>query len=66
MQELGVSVLPANALIFKAVGCPSCAQSGYSGRTVAHELLLVDDTVRTLIVKNSDAGTIKKLLSNME
>ena len=48
----------ATAKIFKAVGCPSCAQSGYSGRTVAHELLIVDDEVRSLIVKNADAGTI--------
>ena len=46
--------------LFKAVGCPSCAQSGYSGRTVIHELLIVDDNTRSLIIKNSDSGTIKK------
>jgi general secretion pathway protein E len=60
MHELGMAELPANAQIFKAVGCPNCAQSGYSGRTVAHELMVVDDEVRALIVKNADAGTIKK------
>lgn len=60
MQELGMSSLPKGAQIFKAVGCPSCAQSGYSGRTVIHELLIVDDQVRSLIVKNVDAGTLKK------
>lgn len=60
MQELGMAKLPQGSQIFKAVGCPSCAQSGYSGRTVVHELLLVDDHIRSLIVRNSDSGTIKK------
>lgn len=60
MQELGLTVLPPGSQIFKAVGCPSCAQSGYSGRTVIHELLVVDDQVRSLIIKNSDAGILKK------
>ena len=60
MEELGLTQLPPEAQIFKAVGCPSCAQSGYSGRTVIHELLVVNDEIRSLIVKNVDAGTIKK------
>jgi general secretion pathway protein E len=60
MQELAMTSLPADAQIFKAVGCPSCSMSGYSGRTVIHELLVMDDTIRSLIVRNSDAGTIKK------
>ena len=60
MTELAMERLPTDATIFKAVGCNSCAQSGYSGRTVIHELLIVDDKVRTLIVKNADSGTIKK------
>ena len=32
--------------IYKAVGCPSCSQSGYSGRTVIHELLVIDDQIK--------------------
>jgi general secretion pathway protein E len=60
MQELGLTELPAGTIIYKAVGCPSCAQSGYSGRTVGHELLVVDDEIRSLIVKNVDAGILKK------
>ncbi len=60
LQELALTHLPENTKIYKAVGCPNCSQSGYSGRTVIHELLIVDDAIRTLIVRNSDAGTIKK------
>jgi general secretion pathway protein E len=60
MQELGVTSLPPGTQIYRAMGCQACSQSGYSGRTVIHELLIVDDTIRSLIVKNVDAGTIKK------
>ncbi|MEW6056743.1 MAG: type II secretion system ATPase GspE [Bdellovibrionota bacterium] len=61
LQELGVTRTQVQgANFFKAVGCPTCSGSGYSGRTVVHELLLVDDEVRQLIVKSLDSGTIKK------
>jgi general secretion pathway protein E len=60
MKELGLKTLPADAQIFKAVGCPTCSQSGYQGRTVAHELMLVDDNIRSLIIRNTDASTLKK------
>lgn len=60
MQQLGLKELPHWASLFKAVGCPSCAQSGYTGRTVIHELMVLNDEIRSLIVKNADSGTIKK------
>jgi len=60
MQELGITKLPPKAAIYKAVGCPTCSNSGYSGRTVIHELLIIDDEIRSLIVKNSDAGTVRR------
>ena len=43
-----------------SVCLPGPSNSGYSGRTVIHELLIIDDEVRSLIVKNADAGTIRK------
>ncbi|MEK6707119.1 MAG: ATPase, T2SS/T4P/T4SS family, partial [Bdellovibrionota bacterium] len=60
MQELGVTHLPEKTAVYNAKGCPTCSQSGYSGRTVVHELMIVDDQIRSLIVRNSDSGTIKK------
>ena len=48
------------AHFYRAVGCPSCAGSGYSGRTVVHELLLVDDDIRQIVVKALDSTTLKK------
>jgi general secretion pathway protein E len=60
MDEMGLRELPQGAKIFRAVGCPSCSQSGYSGRTVVHELMVINDDIRSLIVKAEDAGQIKK------
>lgn len=60
MQELGLVQLPMGAQFFKAVGCNNCSKSGYSGRTVIHELLMIDDAIRAMIVKNVDSNTIKR------
>jgi len=46
--------------IYKATGCPNCNRTGYRGRTGIYELLLVDDDIRQLVLKNVDASTIKK------
>ena len=46
--------------IFRAVGCPACNKNGYRGRTGIYELLLVDDDIRQLVLKNIDSNTIKK------
>lgn len=45
---------------YRAKGCPACGRAGYRGRTGIYELLIVDDDVRQLILKNVDSGTIKK------
>ncbi len=60
MTELGLKELPAGSTVFRAKGCPSCAQSGYSGRTVIHELMVVEDKIKSHIVKREGAGIIKK------
>ena len=47
-------------VIYKAAGCPVCQNTGYQGRTGIYELMLVDDDVRQLVLKNVDSSTIKK------
>lgn len=37
------------ATLYKAVGCQACEQTGYRGRTGIYELVLIDDTLRTMI-----------------
>ncbi len=60
MEELGLKSLPSDAQLYQAIGCPHCSNSGYSGRTVIHELLVVDEKIRELIVKNSDSSLIRR------
>ncbi len=45
--------------IYKAVGCSKCFKTGYLGRLGIYELLVVDDDIRGLVLKNTDSGTIK-------
>jgi len=46
--------------LYRAVGCPACNKNGYRGRTGIYELLVVDDDVRQLVLKNVDSSSIKK------
>jgi len=45
---------------FRAVGCPDCFDSGYKGRMGIHELMVVDDEVRSHVMQNAAASTIKR------
>jgi general secretion pathway protein E len=57
---LDIDEVPEGATIFKPVGCPKCHGTGYSGRTVVSELLLINDEIRALIIQKTDAANIKK------
>ncbi len=57
---LDVDDVPDTATIFKPVGCARCSNTGYTGRTVVSELLLINDEIRALIIQKTDAATIKK------
>lgn len=46
--------------IYKAVGCSVCLNTGYSGRSGVHEIMLIDDEIRALITRSADAMIIKK------
>jgi general secretion pathway protein E len=48
------------SVVYKAQGCAACNNTGYQGRTGIYELMLVDDDVRQLILRNVDSATIKK------
>jgi general secretion pathway protein E len=37
------------SVLYRPVGCPSCSQTGYRGRTGIYELLTVDETLRSMI-----------------
>lgn len=47
-------------VLHKAVGCEKCNHKGYRGRTGIHELLMVDETVQTLIHDEAGEQAIEK------
>jgi general secretion pathway protein E len=41
-------------------GCERCSNTGFMGRRGIYELLLMDDAVGPLVLRNADAQTIKR------
>jgi len=46
--------------LYRGRGCPECLNTGYRGRTGIFELMLMNDPLQNLILKTSDANTIKQ------
>ena len=61
VAELEFNPNAEGATVYRAKGCEACFHTGYLGRSAIYELLTVDDDVRQLIMKNTDAATIKAL-----
>ncbi|MDO9237131.1 MAG: GspE/PulE family protein [Aquabacterium sp.] len=59
--DLRAAQLPlgTHGRFFKAVGCPACRGTGYKGRKAISEILLMDDTLRDLIVTRASLIKIK-------
>ena len=64
LKEVGLTpeavARAGNPTIYRATGCDACGRNGYRGRTGIYELLLVDDDIRQLALKNVDSGSIKR------
>jgi len=62
LGEIGLTAEQAagRTLYTGGAGCAACKETGYRGRTGIHELLVVDDDVRALIMKNADAAAIRR------
>lgn len=54
-QEFGLSVETG----YKGKGCAKCGNTGYSGRTVIGEILIVDDEMRELIFSEAAITTMR-------
>jgi general secretion pathway protein E len=61
VADLKAAQLPldTHGQFFKAVGCSQCRHTGYRGRKAISEVLLMDDTLRDLIVSRASLVRIK-------
>ena len=41
-------------------GCPSCNDTGYRGRLAIHEVLSIDDTIKTQILNKENPSVIRE------
>jgi len=57
---LGISVLEKN-VFYRKKGCNLCMQTGFRGRTAIFEILVVDDDIKRMVLKTSDANQINEL-----
>lgn len=48
-----------NAELYKAVGCPKCNQTGYKGRGAMMEILLCNDEMRELVLKEPSSSVLR-------
>ena len=57
---LNKSVLQSNAF-YRKKGCNLCMQTGFRGRSAIFEILTVDDEIKKLVLRTSDANQINEL-----
>ena len=64
LKEIGLTAEQvreaSGGMLYKPAGCDACNSTGYRGRSGIYEMMLIDDEIRQLILKNVDSGTIKK------
>ena len=60
LRNIGLTKKMLNdGLVHRGKGCPLCMNTGYHGRCGIFELMLLDDTMKSLILQTSDANAIK-------
>lgn len=60
IARLGFPVDISNVDMFHGAGCDNCGHTGHQGRLGAYELLVTNDRIRELIMKNESAAAVKR------
>src|SRR5579883_1340009 len=60
LNRIGLRPSDCEGPIYRAKGCRACRNTGYRGRSAVHELMIVDDDVRDLVMKKADAASIRR------
>jgi type IV pilus assembly protein PilB len=60
-EELVLLNLDPNHKYVKGRGCKTCSQSGFLGRIGIFELLVLDETIKNILLKNASANEMRKL-----
>ncbi len=60
-EELLNTFKEANPKFKRAAGCSECRLTGYRGRSAIHELMVITEDLKGLILTGSDANNIRKI-----
>ncbi len=61
LKSIGITPeMSAGKDIFRGRGCPKCLDTGYLGRAGIFELMILDDSLKSLILQTSDANAIRR------
>jgi general secretion pathway protein E len=61
LQRVGLSPIKfGDRVLYHGHGCPECMGTGYKGRIALFELMVLNDTLKSLILTTSDAGQLKR------
>ncbi|HEU18536.1 MAG TPA: type II secretion system protein GspE [Deltaproteobacteria bacterium] len=61
LAKVGIdSQMLQDRTIYRSTGCSACMKTGYRGRTAIFEMMLLNDDLKKLILKTSDANEIKQ------
>jgi general secretion pathway protein E len=61
LQSIGISPERLDGKkIYRGRGCPACLQTGYKGRNGIFEFMILDDAIKNVILRTSDANAIKR------
>jgi general secretion pathway protein E len=62
-EGLGQTNLPAKedeVTIYRSIGCPKCFHSGYKGRIGIYEIMVLNESLQSMILKTHDSHQIKR------
>jgi len=61
LQKIGITPeMSEGATVYRGRGCPACLDTGFRGRTGIFEFMLLDEKIKNLILKTSDANALKR------
>jgi type IV pilus assembly protein PilB len=60
-NEMRILNIDKPAQIYRNVGCPSCQDTGYRGRTAIHEVLMIGREHRKIIAREGSAEEIREV-----
>jgi type II secretory ATPase GspE/PulE/Tfp pilus assembly ATPase PilB-like protein len=59
---LAIGITDAHGIeLYRGAGCEACRGTGYRGRTGIYELLVINEDLRSLILKKAPTGEIRRL-----